>query len=152
MSSISPPMPDKALLNDVFFPLLETIGATLSKNFEVRAASTEDLLTATSTLTEYITAYCARNMRGSRNPLDPAELAIHVLRTRNPAETTTNNAGKKIKGEKKWYYLILAETEKTGDVRILAEGNLRKDKIDLVEGFMEAVMNEIEKWNDQDDG
>lgn len=150
MSTTVPPTPDKALLNDVLFPLLETIGTTLSKNFDVPAASTEDLLTATSTVTEYITAYCARNLRPSRTTLDHANLAFHVLRTRDPAETTTNDAGKKVKGEKAWYYLILTETESTGVGQILAEGRLRKEKIDLVEGFMQAVMDRLEKWNEQE--
>ena len=90
-------------------------------------------------------------MRPSRSTLDPANLAFHVLRTRNPAETTTDDAGKKIKGEKEWYYLILAETESAGVGHFLAEGRLRKEKIDLVEGFMEAVMDRLEKWNEQDD-
>jgi hypothetical protein len=145
MSSTTPPiMLDNKLLSDGLYVLLKSVSTKLSKNFDLPAPSPHELLAWTETLSFYLTQHHSCKIRRSRKPLHPANLAFHVLRTYNPAETTAIDKGKKIKGEKEWYYFILAETEEgTGEVQTLAEGGLREDKEDLMEGFMEAVTAKV---------
>lgn len=151
-STIVPTIPHMRILSPGIYALLETISTKISENFEIYGASDSELSDWTRTLCIYLTKHNARRMRRSRNLLNAANLSFHVLRTCNPSETTIDDKGKKVKGEKNWYYFILAETEEgTGNVQTLAEGGLVKYKEDLLETFMKAVEEKVEAWQKQDE-
>jgi hypothetical protein len=138
MSATMPPiLLDKKLLSDGLYTLLEDLSASLNTNHDAPLPSPHELVTATETLSAYIAEHHLRGQRRFKAPFDPTNLSFHSMRTRNLAEerTQVNEDGSKkiIKGEKEWYCLVLSETkEATGDVQILAESALRKDKADLL--------------------
>jgi hypothetical protein len=144
---------DKKPLSDGLYTLLEDLSALLNINHDAPTRSPHQLVTATETLSAYIAEHHLRNYGCSKASLDPANLSFHSLRTRNPTEETiqvNEDGSKKItKGENDWYYLVLSETEdETGNVQILAEGALRKDKGESLEGFNGAVKTKVEAWEE----
>lgn len=144
---------DKKLLSEGLYTLLEDLSTTLTTNHDAPTLLPHQLVTSTEILSAYVAEHYLRNHRRSKAPLDPPNLSFHSLRTRNPAETTVeedeNGVKTVTKGEKNWYYLVLSETEQEmGDVQILAEGALRKDKGELLDGFNETVKEKIEQWGE----
>lgn len=93
------------------------------------------------------------NLRRCTSALRPSSLEFHILRSRNPAEETRGEDGKYIKGEKNWFRLVLFETtEKKGvvDVQILAEGDMKTVKAEILDGFEEAIGKKVEVWKERE--
>jgi hypothetical protein len=144
-----PMVPNGLALEDALMSLLASLTRTLSHVHEVPALSTFSLNTFTKSLAKYLTFFILRNKRRSPSPLYPANLAFDLLRTRNSSETTIGANGKQIKGKKNWYYLVLAEVNSVDDtVQILVEGIIRREKGEVLDGFIEEVDDQVLFWEE----
>ncbi|KAF2825743.1 hypothetical protein CC86DRAFT_257936, partial [Ophiobolus disseminans] len=145
---------DMRALEEGLYILYQNISSTISFNFDY-PVSEEDLRMATKGLMAYLAHYIARNKRRANTPPFAENLEFHVLRTRNLDEDTINDDGTWTKGDKEWYYLVLSESEggigSGGDMQIIAEGWLRKEKAELLDGFREMVESQNAKWEMQDE-
>jgi gas vesicle protein len=138
---------DKKTLESGLYTLLGSISTTISTNFEFPVLSHEQLRDSSTTLSTYLGHFAMRNLRRATTPLDPSNLEFHVFRTRNAEDPTYNGDGNIIKGKKDWYRLVLSESDKkSADVQILMEGNLAKNKEELLDAFLAAVKESLEKW------
>jgi hypothetical protein len=138
---------DKEDLEGGLYILLRSVSSTIFTNFEVPVLSHEQLRDSSTTLSKFLRSSPKRNLRRATTPLNPSQLEFHVFRTRNPEDNTYDADGNTIKGQKDWYRLILSESnKKSGDVQILAEGNLVKNKEELLDAFLAAVKESLNKW------
>jgi len=147
-------IPDKKALESGLYNLYEDISSTLSLTYD-HPLSEQDMQAAATNLLTYLTHYIARNKRRAKAPILATNLQFNVLRTYNPSETTIDDEGNKTKGEKEWYYLVLSESPSGigngGPVQIVAEGALRKDKAELLDGFREMVETRNQEWDKEDE-
>jgi hypothetical protein len=147
--STQPMIPNTRALEAGLMSLLASLTTTLSRVHDVPALSASSFTTLTKSLAKYLTFSISRNRRRSRTSLDPSNLAFNLLRTRNSSETTVRDAGKKVKGEKNWYYLVLSEIDRASDtVQILVEGMIRREKGEVLDGFVEEVDDQVLFWEE----
>jgi hypothetical protein len=138
---------DKKTLESGLYTLLGSVSTTISTNFEVPVLSHEQLRDSSTTLSTYLGHFSMRDLRRATTPLNPSNLEFHVFRTRNAKDPTYDSDGNIIKGKKDWYRLVLSESDKkSGDVQILTEGNLAKNKEELLNAFLAAVKESLDKW------
>ncbi|KAH7067429.1 hypothetical protein BKA63DRAFT_607292 [Paraphoma chrysanthemicola] len=146
MNPQSPTSSNTKLTNDLL-NLLQATAATLSNTITEPTHFPHDLMPTATSLSTYLTHIATRR---SSSPISADNLSFHVLRTRNEADTIldfdTRPPKVLSKGKKEWYYLVLSETSETGDVQILIEGGLSKDKSDVLVGFMEVLEKSITAW------
>jgi hypothetical protein len=148
MALTTPMIPSKKALEKGLYILYENISSTISFNFD-HPLSEQDLRVATENLATYLTHYILRNMRYAKTPLDHANLDFIVRRTRNEKETVLGKDRRPIsKGLKEWYYIAL--TESPGG-QILGEGDLRKDKAELLDAFRDMVERRNREWREEDE-
>jgi hypothetical protein len=141
--------PNRLALEAALMSLLTSLTKTLSQVHDAPAIPTTSLTTFTKSLAKYLTFFISRNKRRSRIPLDPANLAFDLLRTHNSSETTISANGKRIKGKKSWYYLVLTEVNNVnGAVQILVEGMIRREKGEVLDGFIEEVDDQVLFWEE----
>jgi hypothetical protein len=138
---------DKKTLESGLYTLLGSVSTTISTNFEVPVLSHEQLRDSSTTLSTYLGHFAMRDLRRATTPLNPSNLEFHVFRTRNAEDHTYDRDGNIIKGKKDWYRLVLSESDKkSGNVQIIAEGNLAKNKEELLDALLAAVKESLEKW------
>jgi hypothetical protein len=133
------------------YSLLENVSNQISTQHNVPALTENELRASANTLSEALSTHIKRNKRRATSPLYTKNLVINVIRTRNPKEEIFDEDGKKVsKGEKDWYYLDLGEVDigEGKDVESLVEGNLRKEKSELLEAFREKVEMLVREWED----
>lgn len=154
MTSNYPPIIlDGKILNEGLTELLTAFASDLSTEFSIPMLSKNEIQSLTSTLTTYLGFFVSNKLRRSTTALDPDNLEFSILRSRNAAEEYKDDKGKYVKGEKKWYRLVLHETtviEAKTDVQILAEGEISLNKGDVLTGFGEALKKKNEKWTTED--
>jgi hypothetical protein len=146
--STHPIIPDRLALEAALMKHLASITTTIERVHDVPALSATELRNLTKSLATYLTFFIAHNKRRSQTPLDPAHLAFHLLRTYNSSEASIDAQGDKTKGAKDWYYLVLTESGSTGDMQILVEGMIRKEKGEVLEGFIEEVDDQVLYWEE----
>jgi hypothetical protein len=133
------------------YSLLENVSNQISTQHNVPALTENELRASANTLSEALSIHIKRHKRRATSPLYTKNLVINVIRTRNPNAEIFDEDGKKVsKGEKDWYYLDLGEVDigEGKDVESLVEGNLRKEKSELLEAFREKVEMLVREWED----
>jgi len=145
-------MPNRRALEKGLRDLIEDTSLSISFNSD-HPLSEDDILMATTNLASYLAHYIVRNMRRAKSPLSHADLTFKVVRTRNSQEEVLEDRRRCIfKGEKEWYYMALIEFEHgNGLPQILAEGDLRKDKAELFDSFVEMVERRNGEWDKEDE-
>ncbi|KAH7083811.1 hypothetical protein FB567DRAFT_529966 [Paraphoma chrysanthemicola] len=142
-----PPTTSTTKLTNDLLGLLQTTAARVSNTVAGPTHLPRDLMPTATALSTYLTHIATRR---SSSPVSADNLSFHILRTRNKAETILDFDARppKVlsKGKKEWYYLVLSETSDTGDVQILLEGGLRKNKSDVLVGFIEVLDTTIKTW------
>jgi hypothetical protein len=121
----------------------------MAAEFSIPALSDEELRAQVAALSNHLDQVVYCNRRCAKTPLDPTNLSLHILCTRNPTEEVIDEAGTKIKCKKEWYYLVLSETiiatkNKSRDVQILVEGGLSMIKSEVLLRSGEMVQKKLE--------
>lgn len=132
-------MPDITALEDALFALLQGFSYSLAEDFGKPVLSDAKLRTSAIVVARYQTSEMGRKRERSTLPLNGAKLHFHTCRTRNPDEEVFLGRVKISQGKKDWWRLDLAEEFNYGKVCILIEGATRRDRADVLEGFMEEV-------------
>jgi hypothetical protein len=149
--SFNPMTPSRLALEISLTKKLSSLSSTISKVHDVPALSTPDLRALSKSVATYLSYFISHNKRRSRTPLDPSNLSFQLLRTYDSTEYTFDDQGNKIKGEKNWYYLVLAESDSAGgDVQFLVEGVIRQDKGAVLEGLVEEVEEGVLLWEEEE--
>ncbi|KAH7384137.1 hypothetical protein DE146DRAFT_667957 [Phaeosphaeria sp. MPI-PUGE-AT-0046c] len=147
--SNTPIILDKKLLGDGLHSLLTSFAKDLSSELSVPMFPEAEIQASAASLSTYLGHFVRLSLRRSTKPLLPSNLDYRILRSRNAAEETQDGDGNYVKGEKKWYRLVLFETTKNAsdmDVQILAEGEMTLIKGEVLEGFNEGVEKKVDQW------
>lgn len=153
---------DKKVLDDGLHTLFTSFASDLSVEFSIPMLSATEIQSLCTCLATYLTQFVGHSLRHSNELLRPENLEFHILRSRNASEECQDEEGKWLKGEKKRYRLVLYETtftamkekgnndKKQVGVQILAEGEMRLEKAEVLEGFQEAVKKKLERWEQEE--
>jgi hypothetical protein len=146
--STNPMIPSILALEAGLTTLLTSISTTLSR---IHATTAPDISALSKSLALYLSYFISHNKRRSNIPLNVSNLAFHLMRTYNSTEYVVTNAGRKIKGEKSWYYVVLVEGNGAeGDVQVVVEGVIRKEKGEVLEGLIEEVEEGVLLWEEEE--
>ncbi|KAF1921546.1 hypothetical protein BDU57DRAFT_418744, partial [Ampelomyces quisqualis] len=144
--SSAPILLDKKSLEDGLFVLLSNYAMDLQTALDAPAVSNADLRTAATNLSNYLGHFHRRKSRRFTCPLKPSNLSFNLFRTRNPIEFDENAL---TNSPKDWYQLVLSETEeKSGDVQILVDGGLTKDKAKVLDELRQEVWRKLMRWEE----
>jgi hypothetical protein len=155
MAPINPMIPSRRALEKGLYELVQDIASSISFAYD-HALYPQEIHMAALSIATYLNHYIARNRRRATTPLNHTGLTFKVTRTNNPKEDVFDD--KRIrtsKGKKEWYYISLIESEKTSGggntSQILAEGDLRKNKAELFDAFIEMVERRNSEWDAEDE-
>lgn len=144
---------EKKPLEDGLHSLLTLFASDLSSKFSGSMPPSSDIQNLSTSLSTYLGHLAGLKLRRCTKALRPSNLEFHILRSRNPAEETQDENGKYVKGEKEWFRLALYEiTDEKGvvDVQILAEGEMKMVKAEVLEGFEQAVSKKVQEWQERE--
>jgi hypothetical protein len=148
-------IPSRRALEMGLYELVQDIASSISFAYD-HALYPQEMHMAALSIATYLNHYTARNRRRAQTPLNHTDLTFKVSRTNNPKEDVFDDKRIRIfTGKKEWYYISLIEFEKGSTngatSQILAEGDLRKNKAELFDAFIEMVDRRNSEWGAEDE-
>lgn len=137
--------PDLSSLALAIFTILKEVSSRLFIDQPLRKQS--DLRVWALRIAAYINHPAMLAKRYVKTPINPSKISYAVMRTRKNTKALAKGKSKKDVEEKKWYYLVLAETV-GGRVHFMVKGGLTGNKEEILEKMMEEADRKVEGWEE----